>query len=225
MRESAFGELAIARAMVLLKSDGLKIELLPIVHHPDEAGLIGAVQLMPAWMLEGHDSLIAVDIGGTNIRAGVVETRRKDKADLSKARVWKSELWRHADDEPNRTTTVEHIVSVLERLVAKAQKAGLMPAPVIGIACLGTIMPDGSIANGGQNLPGGNWESKNFNLRRLSLKPFRKSATIPPLSSCTMMRWCRGSHKFRSCGTLSVGGRDHRYRPRKRPFYQQGVTR
>jgi predicted NBD/HSP70 family sugar kinase len=164
LRESAFGELAIARAMVLLKSDGLKIELLPIAHHPDEAGLIGAAYLMPAWMLEGHDSLLAVDIGGTNIRAGIVETRIKDKADLSKARVWKSELWRHADDEPNRTATVEHIVGVLDRLIAKAQKADLMPAPVIGIACPGTIMPDGSIANGGQNLPGGNWESKNFNL-------------------------------------------------------------
>ncbi len=164
LKESAFGELAIARAMVLLKAEGLKIEVIPIVHHPDEAGLIGAVHLIPAWMLEGHDSLIAVDIGGTNIRAGIVETRIKDKADLSKARVWKSELWRHADDDPKRSATVEHIVGTLERLIAKAQKADLMPAPVIGIACPGMIMPDGSIANGGQNLPGGNWESKNFNL-------------------------------------------------------------
>ena len=35
---------------------------------------------MPAWMLAGHDGILAVDIGGTNIRAGVVElasTRRR----------------------------------------------------------------------------------------------------------------------------------------------------
>ena len=164
LKESAFGELAIARAMVLLKAEGLKIEVIPIVHHPDEAGLIGAMHLIPAWMLEGHDSLVAVDIGGTNIRAGIVETRIKGKSDLSKARVWKSELWRHVDDNPKRSATLEHIVGMLERLIAKAQKADLMPAPVIGIACPGMIMPDGSIANGGQNLPGGNWESKNFNL-------------------------------------------------------------
>ena len=164
LKESAFGELAIARAMVLLKAEGLKIEVIPIVHHPDEAGLIGAMHLIPAWMLEGHDSLVAVDIGGTNIRAGIVETRIKGKSDLSKARVWKSELWRHADVDPKRSATLEHIVGMLERLIAKAQKADLMPAPVIGIACPGMIMPDGSIANGGQNLPGGNWESKNFNL-------------------------------------------------------------
>ena len=56
---------------------------------------------MPAWMLTGHDGILAVDIGGTNIRAGVVELRLKKAADLSKAEVWKSELWRHADDEPN----------------------------------------------------------------------------------------------------------------------------
>ena len=164
LKESAFGELAIARAMVLLKAEGLQIEVIPIVHHPDEAGLIGAMHLIPAWMLEGHDSLVAVDIGGTNIRAGIVETRIKGKSDLSKARVWKSELWRHVDDDPKRSATLEHIVGMLERLIAKAQKADLMPAPVIGIACPGMIMPDGSIANGGQNLPGGNWESKNFNL-------------------------------------------------------------
>jgi hypothetical protein len=35
---------------------------------------------------------------------------------------------------------------------------------VIGIGCPGIIEADGSIARGGQNLPGGNWESSRFNL-------------------------------------------------------------
>ncbi|PLU63643.1 glucokinase, partial [Sinorhizobium medicae] len=64
-RGSAVGEFAIARAMVLMKAKGIKIELSPIVHHPDDAGLIGAAHLMPAWMLKGHKTILAIDIGGT----------------------------------------------------------------------------------------------------------------------------------------------------------------
>ena len=164
LKESAFGELAIARAMVMMKADGVAIELVPIVHHPDEAGLIGAAHLMPAWMLEGYDAILAVDIGGTNIRAGIVEMQLKEASDLSKAKVWKSELWRHADDAPKRGATVERLVAMLEKLIEKAEKAKLTLAPIIGVACPGIIKSDGSIARGGQNLPGGNWESESFNL-------------------------------------------------------------
>ncbi|MDQ0392809.1 ROK family protein [Labrys monachus] len=164
MKESEFGELAIARAMILMKAEGVSIELVPIVHHPDEAGLIGAAHLMPAWMLDGYDGIVAVDIGGTNIRAGIVETRLKDKRDLSKARVWKSELWRHSDDAPARGATVERLAGMLKKLIAHAEKEKFGLAPVIGVACPGIVEPDGSIARGGQNLPGGNWESERFNL-------------------------------------------------------------
>ncbi|THK34590.1 ROK family protein [Ensifer sp. MPMI2T] len=163
-RERVVGELAIARAMVLLKSKGTKIELTPIAHHPDDAGLIGAVHLIPSWMLKGHKAILAIDIGGTNIRVGIVETRLKEDAKLSKAKVWKSDIWRHADDKPSRTTAIERLISMIEKLIAKADKADLTPAPVVGVACPGVIDADGSIARGGQNLPGGNWESEHFNL-------------------------------------------------------------
>ncbi|PDT80495.1 ROK family protein [Sinorhizobium sp. BJ1] len=163
-RGSAVGELAIARAMVLLKADGLKIELAPIVHHPDDAGLIGAAHLMPSWMLKGHKAMLAIDIGGTNVRVGIVELRLKEETDLSRAKVWKSAIWRHADDKPNRSATIDRLITMIDKLVAKADKAGLAPAPVIGVACPGVINADGSILRGGQNLPGGNWESEHFNL-------------------------------------------------------------
>ncbi|OAP36401.1 glucokinase [Sinorhizobium glycinis] len=163
-RGSAVGELAIARAMILLKAEGLKIELAPIVHHPDDAGLIGAAHLMPTWMLKGHKAMLAIDIGGTNVRVGIVELRLKEETDLSKAKVWKSDIWRHADDRPNRSATIERLIAMIEKLVAKADKADLAPAPVIGVACPGVINADGSILRGGQNLPGGNWESEHFNL-------------------------------------------------------------
>src|ERR1044072_3541908 len=81
-RESRLGELAIARTEIMLRSEDLEVDLVPIRFHPDDAGLIGTLHLAPTWIFEGHDSILAVDIGGTNIRCGVVETRRKKSADL-----------------------------------------------------------------------------------------------------------------------------------------------
>jgi hypothetical protein len=162
-RDSRLGELAIARAEIILKDEDFKIEMLPIHHHPDDAGLIGALHLAPSWIFEGHDSILAIDIGGTNIRCGVVETRRKKSADLSKASVWKSEIWRHADDEPSREEAVKRLVKILKGLIARANKEGFKLAPFLGVACPGVIKSDGSIEKGAQNLPG-NWESSKFNL-------------------------------------------------------------
>jgi hypothetical protein len=38
--------------------------------------------LAPSWIFSGHDSFLAVDIGGTNIRAGVIELNLKKTEDL-----------------------------------------------------------------------------------------------------------------------------------------------
>ena len=162
-RQSRVGELAIARTDIILKAEDFDVDLVPIRFHPDDAGLIGTLHLAPSWIFEGHDSILAVDIGGTNIRCGVVETRWKKAPDLSKADVWKSELWRHADDEPTREGAVKRLVKMLKDLIAAAEAEGLKLAPFIGIACPGVIDADGSIEKGAQNLPG-NWESSKFNL-------------------------------------------------------------
>jgi predicted NBD/HSP70 family sugar kinase len=162
-RQSRVGELAIARTDLLLKAEGHKVDLVPIRFDPDDAGLIGCLHLAPSWIFEAYDSILAVDIGGTNIRCGVVETRWKKAPDLSKASVWKSELWRHADDEPTREGAVKRLVKMLKELILAADTEGLKLAPFIGISCPGVINYDGSIAKGAQNLPG-NWESSKFNL-------------------------------------------------------------
>jgi predicted NBD/HSP70 family sugar kinase len=162
-RQSRVGELAIARTDLMLKAEGLKVDLVPIRLHPDDAGLIGCLHLAPSWIFEAYDSILAVDIGGTNIRCGVVETRWKKAPDLSKATVWKSELWRHADDEPTREGAVKRLVKMLKGLITAADAEGFKLAPFIGIACPGVINEDGSIEKGAQNLPG-NWESSKFNL-------------------------------------------------------------
>jgi predicted NBD/HSP70 family sugar kinase len=163
LRESRIGELAMGRATVLLKADGIDIDLVPIRNHPDEAGLIGCAHLVPAWLLAGHDTILAVDIGGTNIRAGLVELGLAKHADLSAASVRASEIWRHCDEQPKRDEAVERLGRMLKSLIARAKKDELTLAPFLGIGCPGVIKPDGGIERGSQNLPG-NWESSRFNL-------------------------------------------------------------
>jgi hypothetical protein len=163
LRQSRVGELAIGRTAVILKTSGHAVDLRPIRHPSDHAGLIGSVHLVPSWILAGHDSILAVDIGGTNIRAGIVELRMGKRADLSGARVGALELWRHADDSPKRDDAVERLIDMLCKLAKRATKEGLTLAPFIGVGCPGVIRADGSIETGGPNLPG-HWETKNFNL-------------------------------------------------------------
>lgn len=166
-RSGRVGELAIARAGVILKAGEVPVEVVPIGNHPDEAGLIGAVHLAPSWIFAAHDSILAVDIGGTNIRAGVVQLGNGKKGGkgprFAKARVWKSELWRHGDEKVKRDEAVEYLVGMLTKAIRTAEREGLSLAPFIGIGCPGMIEEDGSIDRGSQNLPG-NWQSSRFKL-------------------------------------------------------------
>jgi predicted NBD/HSP70 family sugar kinase len=166
LRQSRIGELAIGRTAVALKARGHAVELRPIRHAPDHAGLIGCIHLVPSWMLAGHDSILAVDIGGSNIRAGIVQFEQKKKRERLDASVHRLELWRHREDEPKREDAVERLIEFLLDLVKRADKDGLTLAPFIGLGCPGVIRADGSIERGGQNLPG-NWEAKGFNLPQL----------------------------------------------------------
>jgi hypothetical protein len=161
---SRIGELVIGRAAVILKADEIKIDITPIHHDPDEAGLLGNAHLCPSWMFKGYEALVGVDIGGTNIRAGLVRLNLKKASDLSKADVWKFSLWRHGDEEDvKREHAVESLVGMIKGLLAAAKKKDLSVAPFIGVGCPGIIDEDGSIERGAQNLPG-NWESSRFHL-------------------------------------------------------------
>jgi hypothetical protein len=161
-RQSRVGELVVGRASLLLKGDGIEAGLVPIGNHPDEAGLIGALHLFPSWAFAGHDAILAVDIGGTNIRTGIVQFEMA-KGKIKSGHVAGLDLWRHADDKPKRDEAVTNLVCMLEKLIARAKSEGIKLAPFIGIGCPGIINEDGSIERGGQNLPG-NWESSRFNL-------------------------------------------------------------
>jgi hypothetical protein len=165
-RGSGVGELVIGRAGVILRSGGVDLELIPVRNDPDAAGLIGAVHLLPASAFKGHDAILAVDLGGTNFRAGIVNLNLKQARNLSKASVWNWEQWRHADDKPTREEAMAELIKMLQRLIARARAKRLRLAPFIGVGCPGHIAPNGAIDRGAQNLPRG-WESDRFNLPAL----------------------------------------------------------
>ena len=162
---SHIGELAMGRAAVLLTAESIAIELCTISNHPDKAGLIGAVHLAPSWVLAGHDAILAADIGGTNIRVGIVDLKMKKGGDVTRAAVWKHLHWRHADDKPSREQALDRIAAMAKELIVLAALEKVKLAPFVGIGCPGLIDEHGVIVTGGQNLPG-NWEGKDFNLSR-----------------------------------------------------------
>jgi hypothetical protein len=164
---SRIGELAIARANIILKTARVATDLQLLHESPDEAGLIGTAHLLPAWMLEGYEAILAADIGGTHIRTGIVELNlAKDKA-LSKARALELRRWCHRDEgKVSRDDAVERLIGMFTDLLSEAKKLGLRLAPMVGVGCPGIIREDGSIARGAHNLPG-NWESSRFHLPQL----------------------------------------------------------
>lgn len=163
LRAHRVGELAISRLGMLLKADEIDVEITLIDHDPDDAGLLGAVRLLPAWTLKGHDAILAVDIGGTNMRAGMVTFDLKKSPNFEDAAIEHREIWRHADEDIDRDGAVEALVDMLRKVARRAEKDGARIAPFIGVGCPGIVEPDGTIDRGAQNLPG-NWQSARFNL-------------------------------------------------------------
>jgi hypothetical protein len=210
LRASRIGELAIGRTSVLLKKEGRLVDLVPIRHDPDEAGLLGCTQLAPAPFFVGYDGILAVDIGGANIRAGIVKLDDRKTVNLAASKVWTSELWRHADEEPGRDDAVDRLIGMLAAMIKRASKDNFRLAPFIGIGCPGVIRKDGTIKKGAQNLPG-NWEHRKFNLPRLlhsaipkirnrrTIVIMHNDAVVQGLSEAPFMR------DFKHWGVLTIG--------------------
>jgi len=154
--EHQTGGLAMRRAIGQLELADTGVGLLPLRHDPDEGGLLGWSPLLPQ-ELHGHDAFLAVDIGGTKLRCGIVRHRLRHDPTGGHGQVLESMVWRHKSDRPNREAAVRRMAAMLNGLAAMARTLGLKLAPFVGIACPGTIEPDGSISAGAQNLPG-DWE-------------------------------------------------------------------
>ena len=217
-RQSRLGELVIGRASVILKEEKVDIDLKPIRYHSDEAGLIGCVQLAPSWIFSGHDSIVAVDIGGSNIRCGIIDLGLKKAKDFSNAKVWKSRLWRHSDEDPDRDDAVERMNDMLRRLITQAKRRRFKLAPFIGIGCPGIIEEDGTIARGAQNLPG-NWQSGKFNLAqsvREAIPEIAGHETVVLMHNDAVVQGLSEAPFMQD--VKKVGGADHRHGLGQRQF-------
>ncbi len=158
LRDSTVGERSIARAASLLKEGGTRIAMRPIRHDPDEAGLIGGAHLLPLAALKEADAILAADIGGSNIRVGVVRLGGEPC-------VHETERWKHREERPGRDEAVDRLARMLGEMREVAKRDGLRLSDVVAIGCPGDIAPDGAIRRGGQNLPG-DWEADGFLLPR-----------------------------------------------------------
>jgi hypothetical protein len=206
--ESHFGALSIRRADRLLKLARAQVRLCALKHDPDEAALLGWTALLPAAMRK-HAAFLAVDIGGTNLRCGIVEHRLDKDDEGRKARVLEHMQWRHADDAPARGEAISRLAGMLNGLNAQARTLGIGLAPFIGIAVPGQIEADGLISQGAQNLPG-DWEmpfdlpgALGKQLDRIGRQPPRvmlhNDAVVQGLSQRHAMR------KHRQWGVFTIG--------------------
>ncbi len=78
---------------------------------------------MPSWTLEGFDGILAVRHRRhqhSRWRGGA-EPEKVRKTD--KAKVWKSELWRHGDEKTKRDEAVDRLIDMLKDLIKAAEKA------------------------------------------------------------------------------------------------------
>ena len=166
-RASRLGELAIGRAGVALRAE-TGVEMRPIHHDPDLAGLIGAARLAPEGMADQH-AVLAVDIGGSKIRAGLVGQQAGEPRVLERC------VWVHAEEQPSRAEAVDRLAEMLRDLAGRAAPDQRKLAPFVRIGCPGLIRADGTILRGGQNLPG-NWEAPGFNL------PARLTEKLPRIA-------------------------------------------
>jgi hypothetical protein len=80
--EARVGLMAVGRVGILLKAGGEPVRMTPVSRHPDDAALCGAAHLASPEMLRGADAMLAVDIGGTNMRVGLVELNLHQASDL-----------------------------------------------------------------------------------------------------------------------------------------------
>ena len=173
-RDSRVGELVIGRAAILVRDFGSAVEIAPIRHHPDEAGILGAAQLFPLKTIKDCQHLIGVDIGGSNFRCGLVALNRDADKDLRKAEVVGHQLWRHADEKASLDHCMERLGAMLRESVKYGEKRGLPISPLIGVGVPGTVLADGRLEGGVLNLPG-DWKSPDFNL------PARLRTMIPEI--------------------------------------------
>ena len=163
-------------------------------------------RLAPPETLRGRDAILAADLGGADFRVGLVALGLAQAADLSRARAVATERWRHAGGCPDRGAALARLAGMLRGSARRAEREGLGLAPFVGVTCPGVVLADGTIERGGQDLPGGGWEGRGFNLPewlrealpdilgRRPLVALHNDAVAQGLSAASAMRtWSAGA--------------------------------
>ena len=155
LRHSRVGDIALGRAGVLLKAAGFDVELVFIRKPRREATLLGTVRLVPAWMLKGHDTLLAIDIAAQEVRGAIVALNFKKSPDLSKASVEHTQTWRPKAGPVEREGFVTSVADLLEELADRSRRKGDNLAPFVGIGCGGVVRADGCVTQAGAGFAAG----------------------------------------------------------------------
>ena len=160
---SRVGEMVIGRAAILVREHSENLEMLPIRHHPDEAGILGAAQLFSPKQLKGREHILGVDIGGSNFRCGLIALNQDQDKDLKKAAIVGHQLWRHAEEKLSLDECMERLGQLLRDSIREGDKQKLKISPLVGVGVPGTVLEDGRLEGGVLNLPG-DWKHPDFNL-------------------------------------------------------------
>ncbi|WP_168990393.1 ROK family protein [Aureimonas flava] len=178
LMEGGVGAELIRRTRRHLREEGPAVDLRRLHHAPDEAGMIGwAFAARPETLGKG-DAFVAVDIGGTNLRWGIVRIDRAAPA-TEAFTVIRHDKWCHADDAVDRETVVDRMAEGIRDMIEAAERAALRLCPLVGLSCPGVVCPDGRLASGGQNLPG-DWSDGAFSLPREVAERIGTIAGQPP---------------------------------------------
>lgn len=162
LASSRIGTVVIANTAARIRTlhDGLQVTR--IHHDADDAGLIGCVHLLPAEETRGYDTLLAVDIGGTNARAGSVCMNTQGLGHDG-AYVGRSTVWKHAGEGLGREDLIGRVADMVLDHAETARRDGRRVMPAVCIGVPGVVTGDGCILRGAQNLPG-DWEDQDFRL-------------------------------------------------------------
>lgn len=179
LMEGEIGADLLRRAQARLREAAVDIRLQRLHHPPDDAGMIGWAYAAPTDILAEGEGFAAVDIGGTNLRWGIVRIERS-AGNRDRLTMMKRDKWCHADHDVSRREVVEHIASGVQAAIDEAEAKGVHLAPFVGLSCPGVLEPDGRLASGGQNLPG-DWSEDGFDLPREVASRMKRVAGREPL--------------------------------------------
>jgi hypothetical protein len=204
---SRIGTLAIGRASVLLSAQGETAALRPLTHSPDQAGLIGAANLVPLWMRSGRDCVLAIDVTEAAIRVGLV---RLSAGEGGEEKVAGLEVWRFDPDSVTRDKAIAYLCDMVAHSAQRARRDKLRVSPMIGVGCPGLVDDAALFQRGAQRLRR-RWDGMRFRLiERIkaavpvldgvpSIVALHNDAVVRGLSEAAAMR------DVRRWGVLSLG--------------------